>query len=222
MQLDHTTKVYKSSQARTCFASTCMSHPVATMARFFKSIAGLLLVASTARAKPVSSFHAGQNTATSPCAQVASSVAAQTAAAPTVSAQLAYDCLTSVPFNQSAALALVDGVVPYFRWQSNTVWLKDPPTEYAEKVQPGIDIWGQLSTIRAKVVANTYANEYEVCRHHVKLTPTVLLMHCIVWLRALSSSAIHTRRPFCLYPRRDWNSLHFCASCTPRFGIIGW
>ncbi|EOA87494.1 uncharacterized protein SETTUDRAFT_20011 [Exserohilum turcica Et28A] len=131
------------------------------MARFFKSIAGLLLVASTARAKPVSSFHAGQNTATSPCAQVASSVAAQTAAAPTVSAQLAYDCLTSVPFNQSAALALVDGVVPYFRWQSNTVWLKDPPTEYAEKVQPGIDIWGQLSTIRAKVVANTYANEYE-------------------------------------------------------------
>lgn len=79
-----------------------------------------------------------------------------------MSAKLAYDCITSVPFNQSAALALVDGVVPYYRWQSNTVWLKDPPKEYAEKVQPGIDIWGELKKIRDKVVGNQYKNEYEV------------------------------------------------------------
>jgi len=52
-------------------------------------------------------------------------------------------------------------VVPYFKWQSNTVWLKDPPEEYAEKVQPAVDIWGELAEIRKNVVAAKYANEYE-------------------------------------------------------------
>ncbi|EUC42279.1 hypothetical protein COCMIDRAFT_103941 [Bipolaris oryzae ATCC 44560] len=127
------------------------------MAPISKSIAALSL-ASGALASPL---RARPYNATSPCAQVASSAATQTAAVPTVPAQLAYDCLTSVPFNQSAALALVDGVVPYFRWQSNTVWLKDPPKEYAEKVQPGVDIWGGLDKIREKVVKSSYDNEYE-------------------------------------------------------------
>lgn len=132
------------------------------MARLLKSIAGLSL-ASGALASPLSSLQGRNYNTTSPCAQVASSVESQTAAVPVVPAQLAYDCITSVPFNQSAALALVDGVVPYFRWQSNTVWLKDPPKEYAEKVQPAVDIWAELQTIREKVVGSKYKNEYEVC-----------------------------------------------------------
>lgn len=142
------------------------SYQVAAMARVTKSIAALSL-ASGALASPLI---ARQYNATSPCAQVASSVATQTADVPTVPAQLAYDCLTSVPFNQSAALALVDGVVPYFRWQSTTVWLKDPPKEYVEKVQPAVDIWGELDTIREKVVKSEYDNEYEVCIRHTKST----------------------------------------------------
>jgi hypothetical protein len=60
-------------------------------------------------------------------------------------------------------LALVDGVVPYFKWQSNTAFLKDPPTEYAEKVQPAVDIWGELEKIREKVSSRAYKNEFEVC-----------------------------------------------------------
>lgn len=131
------------------------------MARFLSSVAGLSLVA-TALSNPLAPrLHARQNAST-PCAQVRASVATQTAAVPTVPAQLAYDCITSVPFNQSAALALVDAVVPYFQWQSNTVWLKDPPEEYAEKVQPGIDVWAGLDGIRGKVVSGEYANEFEV------------------------------------------------------------
>ncbi|KAL6703779.1 hypothetical protein ACN47E_009078 [Coniothyrium glycines] len=130
------------------------------MARLLGTIAGLSL-ASRALSSPLSSFHSRQYNATTPCAQVASSIATQTAAVPTVPAQLAYECITSVPFNQSAALALVDGVVPYFRWQSNTVWLKDPPAEYAEKVQPAIDIFGGLEDIRAKVNAGDYEHEFE-------------------------------------------------------------
>jgi len=127
------------------------------MPRFLHTVA---FFASLAVSSPLQS----RQNASSPCAAVSASIATQSAAAtPTVPAQLAYDCLTSAPFNQSAALALVDGVVPYFRWQSNTVWLKDPPEEYAEKVQPPVDIWGGLEEIRERVVGGEYGSEYEVC-----------------------------------------------------------
>jgi hypothetical protein len=106
------------------------------MPRLFSTLAGLSL-ASIALSSPLQARNYGG----SPCAAVSAAVATQSAAVPTVPAQLAYDCITSVPFNQSAALALVDGVKPYFKWQSNTVFLKDPPKEYAEKVQPAVDIW---------------------------------------------------------------------------------
>ncbi|KAH7405904.1 hypothetical protein DE146DRAFT_427296 [Phaeosphaeria sp. MPI-PUGE-AT-0046c] len=127
------------------------------MPRLFNALAGLSL-ASIALSSPLQPRQYGTG---SPCAAVSASAAAAASATPTVSAQLAYECITSAPFNQSAALALVDGVKPYFKWQSNTVWLKDPPKEYAEKVQPGVDIWGKLAEIRSKVVAGAYENEYE-------------------------------------------------------------
>ncbi|CAN9326612.1 unnamed protein product [Alternaria alternata] len=133
------------------------------MASLFNAVAGLSL-ASVALSSPVAPHvHARQYNATSPCAQVGAAIAGKniTAGTATVPAELAWDCINSVPFNQSAALALVDGVVPYFRWQSNTVWLKDPPAEYAEKVQPPVDIWGELEEIRAKVTSGAYENEYE-------------------------------------------------------------
>ena len=119
-------------------------------------------LASIAAASPLQ-IVARQN-ASSPCAQVSASVATQASAAtPTVAAKLAYDCITSVPLNQSAAVKLLDGVMPYFRWQSNTAWLKDPPAEYAEKVQPAIDVWGGLEDIKSKVEGGEYENEFDVC-----------------------------------------------------------
>jgi hypothetical protein len=36
----------------------------------------------------------------------------------TVAAQLAHDCLNSVPLAKEAALALVDAIEPYLEWQS--------------------------------------------------------------------------------------------------------
>ncbi len=53
--------------------------------------------------------------------------------------------------------------MPYFKWQSTTVWLKDPPAEYVEKIQDPVDVWGGLQNIREKVVAGAYKNEFEVC-----------------------------------------------------------
>ncbi|KAI4637552.1 uncharacterized protein J4E88_002022 [Alternaria novae-zelandiae] len=133
------------------------------MASLFNAVAGLSL-ASVALSSPVAPhIHTRHYNATSPCAQVGTAIVGKnvTAGTATVPAELAWDCINSVPFNQSAALALVDGVVPYFKWQSNTVWLKDPPAEYAEKVQPAVDIWGELEEIRKKVNGGEYKNEYE-------------------------------------------------------------
>lgn len=132
------------------------------MVRFTSAAAGFSL-ASVALSSPLQGQVYARQNASTPCAQVSASVAAQkSVATPTVAAELAYECITSVPFNQTAALALVDGVVPYFKWQSNTAFLKDPPAEYAEKVQPAVDIWGELERIRGKVVGGQYENEFEV------------------------------------------------------------
>jgi hypothetical protein len=146
------------------------------MPRLLNTIAGLYF-ASIALSSPLQPRHYGG----SPCAAVSAALASQTAVAtPTVPAQLAYDCINSAPFNQSAALALVDGVVPYFKWQSNTVWLKDPPAEYAEKVQPAVDIWGELQKIRAKVVSAEYKNEYTVCHpNHALLWSSIANEHAV-------------------------------------------
>ncbi|KAF2741312.1 hypothetical protein EJ04DRAFT_423133 [Polyplosphaeria fusca] len=125
---------------------------------FRHSIAGLSL-ASIALASPLQ--HQARQDA-SPCAQVSASVAAQASAAtPTVPAQLAYECITSVPVNKSAALELLDTIVPYWRWQSTTAWLKDPPAEYVEKVQEAVDVWGGLDDIRSKLEGDEYENEFE-------------------------------------------------------------
>jgi hypothetical protein len=128
-----------------------------------KAIVSLSLAAIVV-ANPVNNIRlqARQN-ASSPCAEVSASVAAQASVAtPTVPAQLAYDCITSVPLNKSAALDLIDNIVPYIRWQSTTTFLKDPPEEYEEKIQPAIDVWGGLEDIYSKVEDESYTNEFDV------------------------------------------------------------
>jgi hypothetical protein len=44
-----------------------------------------------------------------------------------VPAKLAYECLNSIPFNQSAAAALLESMRPFLEWQSTTSYVKDPP-----------------------------------------------------------------------------------------------
>lgn len=135
---------------------------VAIMARFLGTIAGLSLSSAALAASFSSPLLARQNTA-SPCAQVAALVAAQPkdGTDPTVPAQLAMECLVSVPFHQGPALKLIESTRIYLQWQSTTAWLKDPPKEYAEKVRGPFDLWGQWENIRNKVRAGSYKNEYE-------------------------------------------------------------
>ncbi|KAF2462385.1 hypothetical protein BDY21DRAFT_331256 [Lineolata rhizophorae] len=100
--------------------------------------------------------------ATTPCASVSAVAAAQMATAtPTVPARIAWDCINSVPFNQSAAADLVAAMRPYINWQSTVNWLKNPPAEYAEKVQGAYDVWALVNELAEKVNSGSFANEYE-------------------------------------------------------------
>ncbi|KAK5112673.1 hypothetical protein LTR85_011184 [Meristemomyces frigidus] len=91
---------------------------------------------------------------------VASFTSASPTATPTVPAQLAYECINSVPFNQSAAVALLDSIRPYMDWQTTIEYLKDPPAEYAAKVQGPYDFWANFDRIYDNAASGSYENEY--------------------------------------------------------------
>ncbi|KAF2834644.1 hypothetical protein M501DRAFT_1000091 [Patellaria atrata CBS 101060] len=122
----------------------------------------LVAWASITIASPI--LNVRQNT-TSACAKVSASAASQLATAPTatptVPASLAYECITSVPLNISAATALIESIRPYVKWQSTTAWLKDPPEEYVEKVQGPVDLWAGLADIEANLTSGVWTQEYE-------------------------------------------------------------
>lgn len=118
-----------------------------------KTLVALSAVTGAALAGPM---------AGSPCASVSAAVAgAEPSSVPTVPAQLAYDCLQSVPLGKDNALELVDAIKPYFNWQSSTAYLKTPPEEYAEKIQEAVDIFAGLDEVRSKVESGEYKSEYD-------------------------------------------------------------
>lgn len=79
------------------------------------------------------------------------------AATPTVSPQLAYECLNSVPLGKQEALDLVDSIVRYLAFQTDLNYKKDPPAGY---YYPAIDVLNLLQQIRDKVEDDEYVNEY--------------------------------------------------------------
>lgn len=121
---------------------------------FFKSRA--LLIATWVSAVTASPL-AARKDATA-CAAVASQVAnAAASSTPTVAAQLAWDCIQSVPLNAPAALELVKTIRPYLNWQSTTAYLKDPPAEYTAKIQPPVDLFGGLNKIVTGMLTSSVA-----------------------------------------------------------------
>ncbi|KAF6830567.1 hypothetical protein CPLU01_07257 [Colletotrichum plurivorum] len=99
---------------------------------------------------------------TEPCAAVSAAWATQHAAAPTVKptvpAQLAYDCLNSVPLGKQEAIDLVDAMVPYLEWQSDAAYKVNPPAGYDF---PAYDMFAAIANIRRNLEADVYANEYQ-------------------------------------------------------------
>lgn len=102
----------------------------------------------------------------SACWTVSSSVSAYQATAifgmpalPTISAELAWDCIQSVPIDLEKDKAWVSSLEPYMRWQTTTAYLKNPPEGY---MMPAIDIWAEHARILASLEDNSYKNEWEL------------------------------------------------------------
>ena len=100
---------------------------------------------------------------TAPCARVSQAVYADGTrpASPTVPAALAYECINSLPLNATSAKNLLKSMPTYIQWQSTLNELKNPPAEYAEKVQPPVDILGGLEKLSADIDAGKFTSEYE-------------------------------------------------------------
>ena len=73
-------------------------------------------------------------------------------------AKLAYDCLTSAPFNATVALEFLDYYNDTLQFQSTLELLKSPPPSYQ---QPSVDVPASLASIKQRVQAGTFQNEYE-------------------------------------------------------------
>ncbi|CRK26692.1 hypothetical protein BN1708_018260, partial [Verticillium longisporum] len=79
------------------------------------------------------------------------------AAVPTVAAQLAFDCLQSVPNKPAQAQRLITSLQAYVQWQSTLAWLKNPPATY---MLPPADIEGALADIGRTAAAGGFGSEY--------------------------------------------------------------
>ncbi|PNS15459.1 hypothetical protein CAC42_718 [Sphaceloma murrayae] len=139
-------------------ATSVYTPPIPTTQTFYRGTGGVTITPNITAA-PTST------PTTDACAKVAelsaSFVSASPAAAPSVPAQVGFECLNSIPFNQSAAEDLVDAILPYIDWQTTSSYLGDPGAEYAEKVQAPYDFLGSLAEIRANVSSGYYKSEYE-------------------------------------------------------------
>jgi hypothetical protein len=77
---------------------------------------------------------------------------------PTVTAQLANDCLLSVPNKPEPAQKLITSLKSFVAWQSTLVYLKSPPPSYGF---PAVDIMAGLDNISSTAGAGRYTSEYE-------------------------------------------------------------
>jgi hypothetical protein len=91
-----------------------------------------------------------------PCAEVAELILQKNLTA--IPAQLAYQCLSSVPLHVEEAKKLHRSLVPYLRWQTTLSYVRDPPVGYQ---MPAFDFWPAFDNIGAKLSNVAYSNEYE-------------------------------------------------------------
>ncbi|KJK63227.1 Peptidase family S41 [Aspergillus parasiticus SU-1] len=130
----------------------------------------LILVGSLAAGAAAGDFRrqVATNGTGSACAQISSRASRTLAASPSggfrvystpvVDGELALACLKSVPLGKAEALQLMESIFPYVEWQSDTSYIKDPPSAYLE---PAVDIWAELNKVYDNIKSDKYAGEYE-------------------------------------------------------------
>lgn len=98
------------------------------------------------------------------CARAASASSVFVAANPDVTppvirADLAYECLKSIPNYQEPAILLLNSLRPYFEFQSTKDYLPDPPSGY---LYPAVDLDAGLDAVQKKVEEGEYESEYDM------------------------------------------------------------
>ena len=73
-------------------------------------------------------------------------------------ASLVYECLTSVPFNAAVATRFLQYYNDTIQFQSTLAYLKNPPASYQ---QPPVDFVGGLDVLQQRIIAGSFANQYE-------------------------------------------------------------
>lgn len=94
-----------------------------------------------------------------PCAVVSSVVQAIPSGSPkVVPADLAMNCLQSVPLDETGNMQLIDDLKLYLEWQSNIAYLKNPPPGYTE--QP-VDLIGEMDSMKSQLASGGFNSEYD-------------------------------------------------------------
>ncbi|KAF4966323.1 hypothetical protein FSARC_5995 [Fusarium sarcochroum] len=101
----------------------------------------------------------GASSFTGPCAEITEAIKQHAKLNNTlsplyVSAQIAEDCLQSMPFYPSDATKFIDELTKYVQWHSTLESLKNPPDTYKS---PAVDIMGGLEKIRE----TKYSSQWE-------------------------------------------------------------
>ncbi|KAI9690110.1 MAG: hypothetical protein M1820_010015 [Bogoriella megaspora] len=107
------------------------------------------------------------NSTSQPCAQISTFHAASGSVVP---AEIAYDCLESIPFHPRDAVDLVESLKPYISWQTTTAYLKNPPAEYFELMQPPFDLWERLDIVERSANNGTYESEWDFAKALLQVT----------------------------------------------------
>ncbi|KAF5594084.1 peptidase S41 [Fusarium pseudoanthophilum] len=89
-----------------------------------------------------------------PCARISKAVSEGNSAPVAVSAQIAKDCLESMPFYPELAVSFIDELTKYIQWQSTLEALKSPPETYTSSPT---DILGGLEKIRS----NNFSSQWD-------------------------------------------------------------
>jgi hypothetical protein len=117
------------------------------------TIVSYLALSTLAHAVPLSQ---SSTSSQEPCAKIAAINGT------TVDAELAYQCLQTIPIKNDVAEQLVKALQPYLEFQSTLKTIENPPADYAEHVQKPYSIVGAMDTVLQKVKSGSYKSEYDV------------------------------------------------------------
>ncbi len=130
--------------------------------------------AATVINKSTSNFPSPSSQVANACASIsviASSQAGDTNHTMEIPAQLAYDCLQSVPLVKANASRLVQSFRTMFEFQSTTAFNRNPPSTYR---MPAIDAAAVFEQIEANITSGGYLGEYDF---QVALYQLVVAIH---------------------------------------------